>query len=79
VTATGNVDRVVTPLCVFRRRDGRLVVESIHPGVSPDQLIAATGFEIEAGDSTLITPKPTETELATLAAVDPEGVSYSEF
>ena len=24
VTAQGNVDRVVTPLCVFRRRDGRL-------------------------------------------------------
>jgi glutaconate CoA-transferase subunit B len=79
VTATGNVDRVVTPLCTFRRRDGRLVVESIHPGVSPEQLIAATGFEIDVDESTLITPEPTEAELAALAAVDPEGVTYSEF
>jgi len=79
VTATGNVDRVVTSLCRFRRRDGRLVVESVHPGVSSDQLVAATGFAIDVDESTLITPAPTETELAALAAVDPEGVSYSEF
>jgi glutaconate CoA-transferase, subunit B len=79
VTATGNVDRVVTPLCTFRRRDGRLVVESVHPGVSSDQLIAATGFEIDVDESTLITPEPTETEIAALAAVDPEGVSFREF
>jgi glutaconate CoA-transferase subunit B len=79
VTATGNVDRVVTPLCVFRRREGRLVVESIHPAVSPDQLVAATGFQVKVDDTTLITPEPTETELATLAAVDPDGVSFSEF
>jgi glutaconate CoA-transferase, subunit B len=79
VTATGNVDRVVTPLCTFRRRDGRLVVESVHPGVSSDQLIAATGFEIDVDESTLITPEPTEIEIAVLAAVDPEGVSFREF
>jgi glutaconate CoA-transferase subunit B len=79
VTATGNVDRVVTPLCIFRRRDGRLVTESIHPGVSTDQLIAATGFEIDVDESTLITPEPTEAELATLAKVDPDGVTFSEF
>ena len=35
VTAAGNVDRVVTPLGVFVRRDGRLEVESLHPGVTP--------------------------------------------
>jgi glutaconate CoA-transferase subunit B len=79
VTATGNVDRVVTPLCTFRRRDGRLVVETIHPGVSPKQLIAATGFQIDVDESTLITPEPTDAELAALAAVDPEGVTFSEF
>jgi glutaconate CoA-transferase subunit B len=79
VTAQGNVDRVVTPLCVFRRRDGRLVVESIHPGVTPDQLIAATGFPIDVDETTLETPAPTAAEREALAAVDPEGVSFSEF
>jgi glutaconate CoA-transferase subunit B len=79
VTAAGNVDRVVTPLCTFRNVNGRLAVESIHPGVSQDQLVRATGFEIEVDDATLVTPEPTDAELAALARIDPEGVSYSEF
>lgn len=79
VTAAGNVDRVVSPLCVFARRDGRLVVESIHPGVRLDDLLAATGFPIEVGPATPITPPPTAQELALLAEIDPERVSDSEF
>ncbi len=79
VTASGNVDRVVTPLCVFRRIDGRLTVESIHPGVTPPHLIAATGFSIQADASTPVTPPPTAEERAALASIDPEGVALSEF
>jgi len=79
VTAAGNVDRVVTPLCVFQRRDGRLAVESIHPGVSPDALCAATGFSIDVDDRTAVTPTPSEEELSALAEVDPARVSGSEF
>jgi glutaconate CoA-transferase subunit B len=79
VTATGNVDRVVTPLCVFVRRGGRLAVESIHPGVAPEEVIAATGFAVDVGAATPVTPAPTEEELAALEAVDPERVSASEF
>jgi glutaconate CoA-transferase subunit B len=79
VTAAGNVDRVVTPLCVFQRRDGILEVESVHPGVTPEVLRAATRFGIEVDASTAVTPVPTEDELAALAEVDPTGVSGSEF
>lgn len=79
VTAEGNVDRVVTPLCQFVRRDGLLRVESIHPGVAPDDLRAATGFPIDVDDSTPITPPPTVAELAALARIDPNLVSASEF
>ncbi|MCC6791622.1 MAG: hypothetical protein IT336_08060, partial [Thermomicrobiales bacterium] len=79
VTAEGNVDRVVTPLCIFQRVDGRLRVESIHPGVAPDDLRAATGFAIEVDESTPVTPPPTVEELAALQTVDPAGVSGSEF
>lgn len=79
VTAAGNVDRVITPLCVFRRIDGKLMVESVHPGVTPDQLKAATGFPIEADASTPVTPPPTPEERAALAAIDPDGVALSEF
>jgi len=79
VTASGNVDRVVTPLCVFRREGGLLVVESIHPGVSPASLVERTGFPVEVGDHTPLTAPASEAELAALAAVDPEGVRMIEF
>lgn len=79
VTAEGNVDRVVTPLCQFVRRDGRLEVESIHPGVSPDELRAATGFAIDVDAATPVTPPPSTAELTLLARIDPNLVSASEF
>ncbi len=79
VTGAGNVDRVVTPLCVFVRRDGRLVVESIHPGVTPEHLREQTGFAVEVDDATPVTPVPTAAELAALAEIDPERVIESEF
>jgi glutaconate CoA-transferase subunit B len=73
------VDRVVTPLCVFVRRDGRLEVESIHPGVTPEHLREQTGFAVEVDDATPVTPAPTAAELAALAEIDPERVIESEF
>lgn len=79
VTAEGNVDRVVTPLCVFKRVDGWLGVESIHPGVDPADLVAATGFAIHADASTPVTPPPSVEELAALARIDLANVSLSEF
>ncbi len=79
VTAAGNVDRVVTPLCVFARVNGRLTVESIHPGVEPEELVVATGFAIDVDEATPVTPAPSVAELAALQAVDPERVSGSEF
>jgi glutaconate CoA-transferase subunit B len=79
VTAAGNVDRVVTPLCVFVRRDGNLVIESIHPGVSPNEVAANTGFAIAAGADTPRTPFPSVRERALLARIDPGRVIESEF
>lgn len=79
VTAAGNVDRVVTPLGIFARRDGRLQVESLHPGVTPEDFRAATGFAVEVGPETPITPVPSSNELAALRAIDPDGVVRSEF
>jgi glutaconate CoA-transferase subunit B len=79
VTAAGTVDRVVTPLGIFVRHDGRLVVESLHPGVTPTAFQAATGFPLDIGPETPATPPPTAEELAALRAIDPEGVARSEF
>lgn len=81
VTAAGNVDRVVTPLGIFARRDGhcRLEVESLHPGVSPAAFRDATGFPVDVGPETAVTPPPSLAELETLRAIDPTGVVRSEF
>jgi glutaconate CoA-transferase subunit B len=79
VTAAGNVDRVVTPLGIFIRRNGRLEVESLHPGVTPAAFQEATGFAVAVGPRTAVTPPPSEVELAVLRTVDPEEVARSEF
>lgn len=79
ITATGHVDRVVTPLCVFVRQNGRLQVESIHAGVRPEDLREATGFSIDVSEQTPVTPVPTEREMAALAALDPGHVIETEF
>ncbi len=78
VTAAGNLDRVVTPLCVFHVRAGRLAVESVHPYTTLDEVKARTGFAIDQAEAP-VTPPPTPAELAALAAVDPDGVRRSEF
>lgn len=79
VTAAGNVDRVVTPLGIFVRRDGTLYVESLHPGVTPEMMREATGFPVEVGPETPETRPPTDRELAVLREIDPDGVVRSEF
>jgi glutaconate CoA-transferase subunit B len=65
---------VVTPRCVFDfdRDEGRMKVRSIHAGVTPESLRAATGFEL--GDLSWIptTPPPTAEELRLIRTqVDP--------
>jgi glutaconate CoA-transferase subunit B len=79
VTAAGNVDRVVTPLCVFQRRDGRLAVEALMPGANAEQVVAQTGFALAEAARWPTLPAPTEPELAALAAVDPNGLRRAEF
>jgi len=79
-TAAGNTEWVVTPLCVFHRDvDEMLTVHSLHPSVTSDQLVAATGFPVQVGVDTMITPVPTADELALLAQIDPENLRASEF
>lgn len=79
VTSDGALDRIVTPLCVFRKRDGRLVLESIHPAVSREDLQQQTGFPIPELDSAPLTPEPTDEELKVLREIDPENVRSIEF
>ena len=78
VTAAGNVDRVVTPLCVFQRRGGRLEIESVHPTSSVEEVRARTGFALEPRPDYPTTPPPSADELRLLEEVDPERVRALE-
>ncbi|HLG68895.1 MAG TPA: CoA-transferase [Chloroflexota bacterium] len=76
VTSQGNVDRIVTPLCVFKAANGQLELESVHPGVTYAEVQAATGWSLTEAPQT---PPPTTLELDALNAVDPRRVRDVEF
>ena len=83
VTAAGNTDCLVTPLCLFRitgegnQRCFRL--EALMPGASLDALRGQTGFTFEAEDPAPVLTPPSDEELATLDEIDPERVRDVEF
>lgn len=72
VTAAGGMHGVVTPLAVFVKREGRLVLQSWHPERSLDEVVARTGFAVDARDAGP-TPPPTPREIDALRGLDPQG------
>ncbi|GJM36954.1 MAG: CoA-transferase [Acidimicrobiales bacterium] len=72
--------RVVTNLCVldWDSPDRRLRLRSLHPGVTVDQVVAATGFELVVPDDVPITRLPTAAELDLLEVIDPTGVRANQ-
>lgn len=80
-TASGNfsgVDlrRIVTNLCVmdFGGREHAIRILSLHPGVTLEQVRAATGFALEVRDDAGTTALPTAGQLAIIARLDPHGI-----
>lgn len=60
--------RVITDLCVMRPdpETKELVVTSLHPGVTREQVQEATGWEIRFADQLESTPEPSDKELEVL-------------
>lgn len=69
---------VVTNLCIFRLRDGLLVLDSIFPYTTMDEVKENTGWEITQ-TNVPVYPAPTPEELAALEKVDPNHIRYKEF
>lgn len=69
-----DVYRVVTDLAVldFGGPDHAMRLVSTHPGVTVDDVLAATGFAPHV-DEVAVTRRPTEAELRLLAGLDPAG------
>lgn len=78
VTTRGNIHKIVTPLCVFGFKDGRLVLDSIHPTSSFQEVKENTGFEL-IYDKLTETELPTDEEMKTLSKIDPKDLRSIEF
>lgn len=67
---------IITPLCVFDFDDlGAARLQSLHPGVSLDELVAQTGFVVDVPTQVPVTTAPTDAELTLLRQrIDPHGV-----
>ena len=75
------IRRVVSNLGVFdfETPDHRMRVRSLHPGVTLDEVVAATGFELAVPDEVPTTRLPTADELRLLETViDPNGSRFRE-
>jgi acyl CoA:acetate/3-ketoacid CoA transferase beta subunit len=71
---------VVTNLAVldFETPDHRMRLRSLHPGVTVDEVVAATGFELRVPDDVPASRTPTAEELALLERIDPDGARFGE-
>jgi glutaconate CoA-transferase subunit B len=66
---------VITTLAVFRfdRATGEMVLASVHPGVTADEVRGQTGWPLAAAPTVTVTPPPTAEELAVIRRFDPDG------
>ncbi len=75
------VRRVVSNLGVFdfEGDDHRMRVRSLHPGVTVDEVAAATGFALDGLDDAGTTRDPDPDELALMdEVIDPDGTRFRE-
>ena len=63
--------RVVTDLCIMEPdpQSKELTVTGLHPGVTPEQVAAATGWKVKFAPKLAETPPPTAAELEVLRAL----------
>jgi acyl CoA:acetate/3-ketoacid CoA transferase beta subunit len=78
------VRRVVSNLGVFDFvvPDGetvpRMHLASVHPGVTVDEVVEATGFELVLDAEVAETRLPTPDELEQIHRLDPKGLRFAE-
>jgi len=78
----GRPEKVFSNLAVldFEEETGRMRLKSVHTGVSLQQVVDSTGFELVMPDPVPETPSPTEEELQLIREViDPRGVRRLDF
>jgi acyl CoA:acetate/3-ketoacid CoA transferase beta subunit len=74
------IPRVVTNMAVldFETPGNTMRLVSVHPGVTVEDVVAATGFELVVGDDVPTSRAAAAAELAILELLDPDGIRYRE-
>ncbi len=77
----GGPQKVITNLCVmdFEPKTKRMRLASLHPGVTLEDVINNTGFELIIPDEIPQTPEPSQEELDFIRSIDPNNVRELEF
>jgi glutaconate CoA-transferase subunit B len=59
---------IITDLCIMEPEVGtnEFVVTTLHPGVTREQVIAATGWELRFAENVVVSEEPSEYELSAL-------------
>ncbi len=76
ITASGNTYTVITPIAVFRKESGCLILDSIHPYSTYEEVAENTGFPVSPAP---FTKPPTREELSLIYQFDPERIREIEF
>jgi glutaconate CoA-transferase subunit B len=66
---------IITDLCVmdFGGANHQVRLRSLHPGITVEQVVENTGFEIEVPDQVPTTAAPTSEQLVIIAEMDPHN------
>lgn len=79
----GGPDKVVTPKAIlgWDKLNKRWYLESVHPGITVEEVRENTGFHLEVPSSLAITPPPAEEELRILRTIIRDKLEriYPEF
>ena len=75
-TSVGDRVRVVvTDLGVLEPDGGELTLTHVHPGVEPDEVQAATGWDLRVADDLAVTEPPSDEELSALRSLRTKGAA----
>ena len=66
---------ILTDLCVlnFKGPNFQIGIQSIHPGITVEQVVEATGFELFIPESVSTTAAPTQEQLTIINELDPQN------
>lgn len=80
IAARHDLRRVITNLAVldFQGPNNAMRLASVHPGVSVDDVVSNTGFDLHIPSEVAISRSPTEAEMVAIDVIDPRGLRHRE-